>query len=363
MNELTAILRHDAVRLCATTGETKDLSYSEFLQYMQRHVGMLDDEVKSSSFTSRLPRSCVWLKISKSEIKMALYFPESVETLTHTNRVYEKCVTPNIIVMVTLGPTKGATARSGEAFPSSWFVSDARWFSTSKSSEELTFPIDHRASSDNVSNQIWYLPVGNIYDDYRMCIGSNPYPDVKNSDFRVMDSFFYDIFVRGVFNNDLHVHDVNFSVSNTEILNLYSKCHRFPYEIMRNYSGPHTRVSSASDAIRNQEVELDKEKLAKLNELIKWADGKGAPYVSSRTKELERERDFAKQMLRDKVTELKDMTLRYQHLDQKYIEMLEMLKSIKKAAEAEAEAGTEPIVEVEAEVKAISKRVRKSKAV
>lgn len=270
INEITAVLRPDAVRLTTQTGESKDIGYTDFLQFLQKHVGVLEDDIKSATFKPRLPQSCVWMKVSKSQLDLTLYFNESVETLNFIDRTFEKCVTPNIIVQITMQPSKRGTATQNtgdrEAFPTGWFIADARWYCTNKKPEELNFPISG-ASTDNA---VWYLPVGNIYSDGRMCTGQNPYPEVMKNDFRILDTLFLDIFVRGTFNNDLSVNHVSFGIGNRDVLELYSKCHRFPYEILRNYRGPNKRPESMSETIKFQRDELKSIYENKLLEIHDW---------------------------------------------------------------------------------------------
>lgn len=256
--ELHATLRPDAVRLQAHTGEEKDISYKDFLTFLQVHTGTLQEEAGRSSTYFRLPESCIGVSFSANSIEMTLYFREAKRDLYFGSRCYKDCALPNVVIQVSMKPSRERSAAdkaSSGGLPSNWYVVNARWYCTDLPPGQVRIPVSH-----SQSNHMWILPVPNMYDNGKMCTGDNGFPDVRGLDFRVMDSLYEDILVKGRFNNDLSVRDVSFGMRNEESISLYSRCYRFPYEILRGFTGGKFSPSDIGSTVRGIRKEL-KEKL------------------------------------------------------------------------------------------------------
>lgn len=202
-------------------GMMKAVSLGDFIAILSK---VMVEE--TSMKTLLLPAGCYVYGQSLTEIKLACYYPgkpRDIEFIykNDTSRapLKLKIPFPNVIVSHKL---KRKTDH--------WMHEDARYFGTSRSVTELE---NKFYWEKNQAEQIWVLPLGNIFPEARLCQGGNTIPKgpYKES-FRGLDWHFA-VLYSSSFNNDLTVPSLAKGGEYCE--NWYkelSKYKIFPYELL-----------------------------------------------------------------------------------------------------------------------------------
>lgn len=179
-----------AVRITLPDGESKLMAYQEAIPVFREYfIGRDDDGSKSKA--TLFPPGVYAMEESSTHLKLAMYYPEGKQKIQYRTSAPKLSVVPNIIVRVDL-------RKSGQDFE----IANSKYFATS-----IPFPELPRAVTaiEGSSSKVTYLPFTNVYDDFRMCFGSNSMPRIfKNRDLREL-FWYYNFLWNSPFNDDLGI--------------------------------------------------------------------------------------------------------------------------------------------------------------
>jgi hypothetical protein len=183
--------------------------------------------VEDNSAGYLLPSNCYYFAPGAVEVKLWCYYPGKVREITHiggnrsgsTATKKYKIPFPNTIVTHKM-------RRNGDQVE--W--QDSRYFATSKTLGQL--PMEFIWTADP-SQQIWALPFTNVYDEGRLCYGSNSKPQAFTNNFRGLDWHFSLLF-NSPFNDDLGIRNTVDRWNPADWYTELTKHTTFPYEFLKS---------------------------------------------------------------------------------------------------------------------------------
>lgn len=179
----------DHVVLKDFLGVEKAIGLTDFLKAFSEQI---DNEGTTAPFF--LPENCVSFSKSGSALELNLYFPEGRKTITH-HKTKMDVMFPNLLMYFKLTPVNG----------DQWRVIDAFYFCTNRTVGELQSSI---IKTPSASNQVWVMPMPNMYENGRMCYGQNVMPGTFSNNLRGL-AWYYQVIFESAFNDDLGIRALN----------------------------------------------------------------------------------------------------------------------------------------------------------
>jgi hypothetical protein len=227
-------------------GTVKCISTGDFSAVL---TGTLQAEVQAASIL--LPANCYYWSQTLNDLKLSCYYPGRVRPITHIAR--DNSATgnakpakydipfPNVVI-----------SHKFKRANDKWDWKESKYLATSKTIAQLPLTFLWNVEAEE---QIWPLPVSNMYEDGRMCYGSNSIPRMFKDNFRGLDWHFA-ILYNSPFNDDLGVHGTaSVRRSVTEWYKELAIHKTFPYELMKHGKKVVPETKSVSSNIYNVEIE------------------------------------------------------------------------------------------------------------
>lgn len=169
----------------------------------------------------QLPYGCYSFAVSGTSMQIGCYYPSSKRTIIYKpgDREYKyEVVMPNVVIAHFLSKDKNQ-----------WVVDRTKYFCTSKTVTQL--PEALLMQSDR-GNNIFLIPISNMYDNGEMCFGNNTMPRRMTQNLRGLD-YYYQILFDAPYNNDLGVKALRLG-SPVDWFPQWAECTEFPYQRLIN---------------------------------------------------------------------------------------------------------------------------------
>ena len=228
MSNLTATLSTDGYVTVEIGGIRKNISIKDYITVLKSLTVSGNSGVDSSGVSTRYPVSVHSVTDTSFGKVVNLYYPECQRTLTHVGVGSKDIYLPNIMIRVELREISGKT--------NEFAFGNIRWYATDKSRSMLGTEWPEGYSD---SSHIWTLPLPNVFNDSRMCLGQNRLPSVIYLDWTVLDMLYTDVLIGSPFNNDLSIPTAASTSDSEDWFKKLAKhtetSDSFPYHLLRNY--------------------------------------------------------------------------------------------------------------------------------
>lgn len=180
-----------------------------------------------------LPPNVYLMGRGKSSLQMGMYYkgrviPEVKFNNGGTIKSYKNVIFPNIIFSVTLRNTNDPRDKKVKYKYSSWRV-----FATDR--HVLSLP-EQMITRDDRRSHIWTLPLPNVYDDARVCLGGNSIFTTFTDDLRTL-GYMYRMLIDSPFNGDLSIPSLaHRDYSPRDWIEYLSGRDTFPYEKLSGFN-------------------------------------------------------------------------------------------------------------------------------
>ncbi len=189
---LSADFLEKAVRVKMSNGMYRYFTYPEFLLAVKGQLDQVTEEVAKNTVNFKMPLGVYAFQHSAKKIVLSSYYPGGIRDIIFVDTARPR-VYPNIIMTTSITSQDNWKTAVIEA---------VRYMCTPLPLSKMERTV---CTGPNSSKEIFVLPFSNMYDDGRMCTGSNHLPTaLKDGDLRAINMWFELIF-NSPFNNDLGV--------------------------------------------------------------------------------------------------------------------------------------------------------------
>ena len=221
-SQVIPIMLHKTHATVSINGILKSVSIQDFKRITAAASGDEEEEIPPIC----LPYGCFMFNLSNGVIHMNCYYPERISKITYDRQdgkppVEFEVPFPNVILYFSLSQQP----------ENSWSVTEARYFSTTKTVTQLedTSFIDGISTADG----IYRLPVSNMYSGNSMCFGRNTMPVKFTNNLRGLD-YYYQILSIAPFNQDLGINGISSRYAPYDWFKFLHKKEKFPYDLLTN---------------------------------------------------------------------------------------------------------------------------------
>lgn len=235
----------NCVRVEFDHGYKKLLEYDDFDEVFRNMMGKVKTVEKSVEYNLSWPANVIWSSVSATRIKLTCFYPGGIRNVDYRGTSLPR-VTPSILISHTLDAKPGSAG--------GWRVYEPLFFGTELPSSRIERKY---YAAPSTATGIYLLPFANMYDNGRMCLGSNHLPlNLEKGDLRPLNAYYHVIF-NSPFNQDLGVKalspDSRYASTDSWFKYLADLAKepnpRFPFQELRGYvAGNHagTPVPSAN---------------------------------------------------------------------------------------------------------------------
>ena len=196
----------------------KTISLADFKEILD---GLMSaTEVKLPAF--QMPYGCYLFGMQGRTLQISCYYPAQKKTIIYQDGGRDEkkfeLPFPNVVINHSL-------KKEGEQ----WAVERTKYYCTSKNVPQLP---DKPITSTDRSNDIFLIPVSNMYETADMCFGANAMPIRFNQNLRGLD-YYYQVLFDAPYNNDLGVKALGLS-SPREWYAEWAEMNEFPYDRLKS---------------------------------------------------------------------------------------------------------------------------------
>tara|TARA_R110002073_G_C9360699_1_gene571413 strand:- start:236 stop:916 length:681 start_codon:yes stop_codon:yes gene_type:complete len=212
------------VEVESCSGVTKNISLEDYISIVQRILG--DSDTQGTQVSKVLPDNIHSITEDSSTVIVCIYKKETCRDITHTTWGTHTIAAPNVLLRIVLNKVVGEI--------NAFSIGEINWYTSDlpRSSLPNVFP-----PGSIESERIWCLPMPNMFNSCKMCLGGNSIPPIIYGDWTVLNSLIEDTLWGSTFNNDLSIRGLkdNVGISNwlTILRTEHSEGRSFPYHLLR----------------------------------------------------------------------------------------------------------------------------------